>query len=186
MPQIHRRRLTAGALALAGALATVTAQAHDGGPFGMPYPGGHGYAGGPGWPSPPPAPWMRDGVPYDWLGPWSCATDPADILERRLDLDRKQRRTIEDLLDAAYDDFRDIGEAMRDNRRRIDREIRREDADPSAIDRLAKKQGELLTRMIQRRATLERRILAELDDEQKDRYARLRHRIRPGLMMACR
>ncbi len=178
MIPIDRRHLMAGAVLLAGSLFALPGQAHDGGPYGRPNPVHPGYAG-PGWQSAPPAPWMQGGPvgpgPFAWQGPRSCNGETrADMLARRLDLDRKQRRAIEDLLDEAYDDFRDIGEEMHDNRRRLGREMRRKDADQSLIDRLAKKQGELLTRMIERRARLNKDILAELDDEQKERYAHLR------------
>ena len=178
MIQIDRKHLMAGAILLAGSLFALPGQAHDGGPYGRPNPAYYGY-GGPGWQVAPSAPWMQRGAngpgPFDWQGPWSCNGDArADVMARRLDLDRKQRRAIEDLLDEAYDDFRDIGEEMHDNRRRLAREMRRKDADQSLIDRLAKKQGELLSRMIKRRARLNREILAELDDEQKARYAHLR------------
>ncbi len=91
-------------------------------------------------------------------------------LARKLDLSDTQQRRIETILDDAFEHFRDIGEEMSDNRRKIRRLIRA----GKNVDQLAEAQGILLTKMIKQRADLSQKIAAELDDKQRTRFLRSR------------
>ncbi len=160
-----RRRPLIAALALASGLLSAPSMAHD-------YRNGMGI--GYGYP-PPNVPNING--PVMPPGSWSYPSLRGDRgvrslreLARRLELDDKQQRRIEDILDEAFDRFRDIGEEMSANRRKIWRAVR----DGKAYDSLAEKQGELLVQMIRQRATLYKNILAELDEDQRKRFKRMR------------
>ncbi len=134
-----------------------------------PPPGSMTPGGMPGYMMNPGHPGRWGNAHYDDMSGRDYGMDRLDMMSRRLDLSRDQRKAVADILRTTRRELRDLAEDLHDNRRALARAMRDGQGNTDEFNSLAQKQGQLVTQLIKKRGKRVQDILQILDEDQRDR-----------------